>query len=446
MPLTAVVLAAGLGTRMRSPLAKVLHPLLGRPMVGWIVQALQDVGADVVVVVHHHEEQVRAALSPWKVRFARQESPRGTGDAVSAALAELPASGAVVVTAGDTPLLTARSIQRLIEAHRGECSVAAFEAPDPTGYGRMVPGVGIVEDAACSPEQRRIRIVNSGLYLFDATYLKAQLPRLQPHPPKDELWLTDLVGPNAQVLADFPPDEFLGVNDRAQLAEARGILRRRVNRVWAASGVDFADLDSVMVDVSVTLAPGASLANGVVVTGKSLIAGEVGAHCVLHDTVVFAGARINPGSICDGAEVHSGAIVGPLARLRPGADIRAGAHVGNFCEVKNTIVHEGAKANHLSYLGDADIGAGANIGAGTITCNYDGVRKHRTTIGPGAFIGSNTSLVAPITVGDGAIVGAGSTLTQDVPADAIAVERSPTKLTLASADRLRAVYRRRGAK
>ncbi|MSQ00876.1 MAG: UDP-N-acetylglucosamine diphosphorylase/glucosamine-1-phosphate N-acetyltransferase [Myxococcales bacterium] len=446
MPLTAVVLAAGLGTRMRSPLAKVLHPLLGRPMVGWIVQALQDLGADVVVVVHHHEDAVRAALAPWAVRFARQESPRGTGDAVGSALPHLPLSGPVIVTAGDTPLLTTASIRRLVEAHGGACTVAAFEAADPNGYGRMVPGVGVVEDAACTPEQRRIRIVNSGLYVFDAADLNARLPLLQPHPPKDELWLTDLVGPDSRVLADFSADEFLGVNDKAQLAEARQILRRRLNRAWAASGVDFADLDSVSVDVSVQLHPGAVLGPGVIVTGASTIHGEVGPYCVLHDTIIHQGATVNAGSVCSGAEVHPNAIVGPLARLRPGADIRAGAHVGNFCEVKNTIVREGAKANHLTYLGDADIGGGANIGAGTITCNYDGVRKHRTTIGAGAFIGSNTALVAPIVIGAGAIVGAGSTLTQDVPADAIAVERAATKLTLAGADRLRAVYRRRAPK
>ena len=410
------------------------------------MQALQDLGADVIVVVHHHEEAVREALAPWGVRFARQESPRGTGDAVGSAVSLLPASGPVIVTAGDTPLLTAVSIRRLVDAHRGSCTVAAFKAPDPTGYGRMVPGVGIVEDAACTPDQRRIQSVNSGLYLFDAAYLRAELPGLRPHAPKDELWLTDLVGPTSQVLAEFSPDEFLGVNDKAQLAEARAILRRRVNRAWAAAGVDFAELDGISVDATVILHPGASLASGVIVTGRSSVHGDVGPHCVLHDTVIHPGARVNAGSVCDGAEVHAGAVVGPLARLRPGADIRAGAHVGNFCEVKNTILHEGAKANHLTYLGDADIGAGANIGAGTITCNYDGVRKHRTTIGAGAFIGSNTALVAPITVGDGAIVGAGSTLTQDVPADAIAVERAPAKLTLASADRLRSVYRRRSGK
>ncbi len=446
MSLSAVVLAAGLGTRMRSPLAKVLHPVLGRPMVGWIVEALQAVGADVVVVVHHQEDQVRAALAPLGVRFAHQEAPRGTGDAVASALSLLPNAGPVVVTAGDTPLLCARSIQRLLATHVGSCTVAAFCAADPTGYGRMVPGVGVVEEAACTVEQRTIRVVNSGLYVFDAAYLRQRLPHLQPHAPKGELWLTDLVGPDAAVVADFAEEEFLGVNDRAQLAQARGILRRRVNRAWASSGVDFADLDTISVDVGVQLEPGAVLGLGAVLTGACRVAGEVGPHCVVHDTVIEPGARVLAGSVCDGASVGAGAVVGPLARLRPGADIRAGAHVGNFVEVKKAVLHEGAKANHLAYIGDAEVGAGANVGAGTITCNYDGVSKHKTTIGAGAFIGSNSALVAPIRIGDGAIVGAGSTLTQDVPADAIAVERAPVKLTEATAERLRAHYRKRAGR
>jgi bifunctional UDP-N-acetylglucosamine pyrophosphorylase/glucosamine-1-phosphate N-acetyltransferase len=445
MSLSAVVLAAGLGTRMRSPLAKVLHPLLGRPMVGWIVEALQAVGADVVVVVHHHEEAVRAALAPWNVRFARQAAPRGTGDALRSALSELPDGGPVVITAGDTPLLTAASIHRLLAAHRGDVSVAAFEARDPTGYGRMVPGLGIVEQAACTPHQASIRLVNSGLYVMEAALLRARLPTLLPHPPKDEYWLTDLVDARSTVVSDFEEHEFLGINDRAQLAEARGVLRRRLNRAFAATGVDFADLDSASVDVTVSLQPGASIGLGAVLTGDCRVAGDVGPHCVLHDTEVAAGASVLAGSVCEGAVVHGGAVVGPLARLRKGADVRAGARVGNFVEVKGSILHEGAKANHLAYLGDAEIGAGANVGAGTITCNYDGISKHRTEIGAGAFIGSNSALVAPLRIGDGAIVGAGSTITQDVPADAIAVERAPLKLTLDSAERLRTHYRKRQA-
>lgn len=439
MTLQAVVLAAGLGTRMKSPRAKVLHPILGRPLVGWVLAALDEVGAEPIVVIHHQEEDVRAAL-PGR-RFARQEVPRGTGDAARAAL-PLLADGPVLVCAGDTPLLTAGVLRAVLAAHRGRCTVATFEAADPTGYGRVLRdgGVRIVEEANATPEERRVREVNSGVYVFDAAYLRDALPRLLPHPPKDELYLTDLVTHDAQVVGGFSEEVFLGVNDRAQLADARGVLRRRVNRAWAVTGVDLADLDTITIDAGVQLSPGAEIGPGTVLTGACRIAGVVGANCVLHDTVVEAGAEVRAGSICEGAVVAG--IVGPLARLRPGARIEAGAHVGNFVEVKNSVLRAGAKANHLAYLGDSDVGEGANVGAGTITCNYDGVRKHRTVIGAGAFIGSNAALVAPIRIGTGAIVGAGSTVGENVPDDAIAVARPPLKIKTESAERLRKHYRR----
>ncbi len=447
--LHAVVLAAGLGTRMRSPLAKVLHPLLGRPMVGWVVAALQAIGADVIVVVNHQEEAVRDALPG--VRFVRQASPLGTGDALRSALPFLPASGPVLVTAGDTPLVTAAALARVVAAHTGAVTVASFEVSDPTGYGRILrsPGasgaaeIAIVEQAECTPEQAAITEVNSGVYVFDAAYLQAALPTLRPHPPKGELYLTDLVSGAATVVSGFDATLFGGVNDRAALADARVALRRRVNRAWALTGVDFADLDSAQVDSDVTLHPNASIGLGALVTGRSDIAGAVGPHCVVTDTKIAAGATLHAHSVATGAVLHAGAQAGPFARLRPGAVLEEAAHIGNFVEVKNTTVRRGAKANHLTYLGDADVGEGANVGAGTITCNYDGFAKHRTVIGARSFIGSNTALVAPITVGEGAIVGAGSTLMADVPADAIVVERAPVKLTLGAAERLRARYRAR---
>jgi bifunctional UDP-N-acetylglucosamine pyrophosphorylase/glucosamine-1-phosphate N-acetyltransferase len=429
---------------MRSPLAKVLHPLLGRPMVGWVVAALQDLGADVTLVVHHQEEQVRAAVPG--VRYAQQAAPRGTGDALLSALPGLPHEGRVLVTAGDTPLLTAEALDRVVAAHVGPVTVASFQVSDPTGYGRIVRAGGevrIVEQADCTPEQARITEVNSGVYVFDAAYLHEALATLRPHPPKNEYYLTDLVRGPATVVGGFAPELFGGVNDRAALADARAVLRRRVNRAWALHGVDFADLDSAVIDVTCTLEPDASVGLGVVLEGRTHVAGHVGAHCVLRDTTVAAGARVHPGSICEGASIGAGAIVGPMARLRPGAVIEEGAHIGNYVEVKNARVRRGAKANHLTYLGDADVGEGANIGAGTITCNYDGFAKHRTTIGAGAFVGSNTALVAPIHIGEGAIVGAGSTLIADVPADAVAVERATVKVNLGTAERLRVRQRAR---
>jgi len=426
---------------MRSPLAKVLHPLLGRPMVGWVLDALD--GTEAILVVGHQAEAVSARFPG--VPVAVQSVPLGTGDAVRAALPLLPASGPVVVAAGDTPLITRGTVQRLLAAHQGPVTVASFEVADPTGYGRIVRagGVHIVEETHCTPAERAIREVNSGLYVFEAAWLREVLPTLQPHPPKGEFYLTDLVGPEAAVVGGFDADDFLGVNDRAALADARSRLRRRVNRAWALAGVDFADLEGTSVDADATLHAGAALGMGVVIEGRCEVAGEVGHHSVLRDTTVAAGARVQAHSMCDGARIEAGAVVGPMARLRPGAVVEEGAHVGNFVEMKAARLGRGAKANHLAYLGDAEVGPGANVGAGTITCNYDGIRKHRTVIGAGAFIGSNAALVAPVRVGDGAIVGAGSVITADVPDDAIAVERSATRVTERSAERLRTRLRAR---
>ncbi|MFZ5475134.1 MAG: bifunctional UDP-N-acetylglucosamine diphosphorylase/glucosamine-1-phosphate N-acetyltransferase GlmU [Myxococcota bacterium] len=444
MPIHAVVLAAGLGTRMKSPLAKVLHPLLGRPMVGWVVEALREAGADVTVVVNHQEEAVRAALPGCA--FARQEAPRGTGDAVRSALAGLPAHGPVLVTAGDTPLVTAEAFRRLLDAHEGGVTVAAFEVADPTGYGRMIAGKGIVEHVDCSPAEREVRLVNSGVYVFDADVLHAGVPTLRAHPPKDELYLTDLVGPGAKVVRFPDASIFAGVNDRAQLADARAALRRRVNRAWALAGVDFEDLDRTHVDVTVELLPDARVGFGTQLLGRCRVAGEVGPHCVVRDATVEAGARVHAGSHVDCAVVGPNAVVGPMARLRPGAVLEEGVHVGNFVEVKQATLRKGAKANHLAYLGDADVGEGTNVGAGTITCNYDGFAKHRTQIGARVFIGSNTALVAPIRVGDGAYVAAGSTLTTDVPEEALAIARGSQVNKPGLAERLRQRARARAGR
>lgn len=447
--LYAVVLAAGLGTRMRSPLAKVLHPLLGRPMVGWVVEALKALNAEITLVVGHQAAEVEASFPG--IRCVRQNSPAGTGDALRCALSVLPASGPVLVLAGDTPLLTAESLRRLVAAHRGRATVASMEVGDPTGYGRIVrtsSGIRIVEQAECTPELAAIREVNSGAYVFEAAWLHEALPCLLPHPPKKEYYVTDLVSDDSIAVSGFPEQEFMGINDRAALAEARAILRRRVNRNWALTGVDFADLDSVEVEAGVQLEADAHLGMGAILRGKSRVAGKIGPYCVLSDTVVEAGAEVKAGSVLEGAFVAGGATVGPMAHLRAGARLESNSKVGNFVEVKNAVLGRGAKASHLSYLGDATIGEEANIGAGTITCNYDGYRKNRTEIGANAFIGSNTALVAPVSVGAGAIVGAGTTVTENVPEDAIAVGRPPLKLSPGSArrfrDRLAALARRGG--
>jgi bifunctional UDP-N-acetylglucosamine pyrophosphorylase/glucosamine-1-phosphate N-acetyltransferase len=359
---------------------------------------------------------------------------------VRCALEALPASGPVLVLAGDTPLVQAASLRRLLQQHRGLATVATFEVGDPTGYGRIIQdagGIRIVEQGECSPEQAAIRQVNSGAYVFEAAWLRQELPLLRPHPPKGEYYLTDLVGSGAVAVSGFSAEEFMGINDRAALADARMRLRRRVNRAWALAGVDFADLETIEVEAGVQLEADAHLGMGTILKGACRVAGKVGPNCLLVDTVVERGAEVKAGTVAEGAWLAAGAQAGPMTHLRPGARLEAKSKVGNFVEVKNAVLGVGAKASHLSYLGDAVIGEEANIGAGTITCNYDGFRKHRTEIGARAFIGSNTALVAPVSVGEGAIVGAGTIVTQEVPADAIAVGRPPLKLSPGSAARFR---------
>ena len=466
-----VVLAAGMGTRMRSGLAKVLHPVLGRPLAGWAVCACRDAGLEVVVVVNHQEDAVRAALAGPGVAFARQAAPRGTGDAVASAFAALPARGTVVVLPGDAPLLRAETLRALLAVHGQGATQMAVTAmsvhmPDPAAYGRVLRdpargGPRIVEASEAPPDVLAIQEINSGVYAFDLHWLRAQMPSLQPHPPKGELYLTDMLelaaaAGRAAIVLHHDSDEVMGVNDRVALGQARDALVARINQAHALAGVSFDDPRTTEVGPDCTLGQDVHLGPGVLLRGRTAVAAgaaigayslvehcvigagaSVGAHCVLRHSQLADGADVADLSHCERAQVDSGAHAGPYARLRPGAVLRIGARVGNFVEVKNTVLEAGAKANHLSYLGDAQVGPGANVGAGTITCNYDGAQKHRTTIGAGAFIGSNTALVAPVEVGDGAIVGAGSVVVDDVPANALMVARPAAVVRQGAALRIR---------
>lgn len=448
----AVVLAAGLGTRMRSSLAKVLHPLLGRPMVHFPVQAAQDAGLDVILVVHHQEDAVRAAFAGQPgVAFARQEAPRGTGDAVRSALEQLPAQGVVVVTCGDAPLLRAETLRALLAAHGDAlCTVVTANLPDAGSYGRVVRGpdghpARIVEAAEATAAERAIGEINTGLYAFDAAFLRALLPGLAPHPPKGELYLTDAVAAaaargGARAFVHTDVDELMGVNDRLALGAARAVLQARVLAHHALAGVTFESPATTLCEVGVEIAPDAVIEPNVVLRGRTRVGAgaRVGAGSVLVDATLAEGAEVLPLSHVEGAEVGPAAHAGPFARLRPGARLERGAKVGNFVEIKATTLGPGAKVPHLSYVGDALVGARANVGAGTITCNYDGFAKHRTEIGAGAFIGSNSALVAPVRVGAGAIVGAGSVITREVPPDAIAVARGEQRVVDGGAARFRA--------
>jgi bifunctional UDP-N-acetylglucosamine pyrophosphorylase/glucosamine-1-phosphate N-acetyltransferase len=439
---------------MKSDLPKVLHPIAGLPMVGWVVRAAKaaatalDQKASIILVTGHQAEKVEQYFANQDLLFARQDQPLGTGHALACALPFLPEAGPVLVLAGDTPLIQGQSLVRLVQHSEGkDVTVASVEVPDPTGYGRIVrtkKGVQIVEEAHASLEEKAIQEVNSGAYVFESAYLRQMLPKLKPHPPKNELYATDLIHPTANVIGGFKAQDWFGVNDRAALAEARAVLFRRIQENWARAGVDFDSLDHAQVDLQVELLPGAKIGFGAKLIGMCRIAGEVGPYCVLKDTVIEAGGKIKAGSVAEGAVVWGE--VGPMAHLRPGAVLEKHAKVGNFVEVKNAVLREGAKASHLSYLGDAEIGSNANVGAGTITCNYDGFGKNRTVIGPEAFIGSNTALVAPVEIGAGAIVGAGTTVTENVPEDSIAVGRPALKINEKMAPLLRARLKARYSK
>ncbi|RMG19491.1 MAG: UDP-N-acetylglucosamine diphosphorylase/glucosamine-1-phosphate N-acetyltransferase [Deltaproteobacteria bacterium] len=446
--LAAIVLAAGQGTRMKSRTAKVLHPLCGRPLAYFPVAAATGVGArPVVVVVGHQAAAVEAALSSAlpeaPLCFALQAEPRGTGDAVAAGLGALEGAPAqrILILNGDLPLLTVATLRRLLRAGR-EAPLALLTArpPSPKGYGRIVRDgrgqvISIVEEADADAKTRRIEEVNAGVYLVERALLERALGGLEADNAQGELYLTDLVAIArrlGQAVVGVPVPEWsevAGVNDRAELAEAAAALRRRIVEAWLRRGVSFEDPGRTYVDVGVRLGRDTLVAPGVHLCGETRIGASVriGTGAVLRDVEVGAEAVIEPYSVLEGAVVGRGARVGPFARLRPGTRLGPEARIGNFVETKKAHLGKGAKANHLTYLGDATVGPGCNIGAGTITCNYDGREKHPTVLESDVFIGSNTALVAPVRVGRGALVGAGSVIVRDVPADALAIARAPQR-------------------
>src|ERR1700689_2344115 len=419
-----VLLAAGKGTRMRSELAKVLHRAGGLTLVEHVVRACQPLKpAQLLVVVGHQAEDVSAVVTGLGAQTVLQQPQRGTGHAMQIARRAIRRSAKLaLVVPGDAPLLRTETLAALLETHRrGEAAatIVTAELDDPTDYGRVLRDSegrvqAIVEEKAATPEQRAIREVNSSIYCFTLLKLWPCLNALRPENAHRELYLTDVIGllrqRNERVLAYVAPDprEILGCNTRAALADVDRIFRARKAYELMDSGVTIYLPETVVIDPEVTAGPDTLVEPGVQLLGN---------------TRVDADAVIGPHSILDSSRVGLKAEVGPFSRLRPGADIRARARVGNFVEVKNAVLHEGAKALHLTYLGDASIGSKANIGAGTITCNYDGVAKHHTKIGNGVFIGSDTALVAPVRIGHGAYVAAGSTITENVPADALALAR-----------------------
>jgi bifunctional UDP-N-acetylglucosamine pyrophosphorylase/glucosamine-1-phosphate N-acetyltransferase len=443
-PVAAIVLAAGKGTRMKSRRPKVLHEVCGRPLAYYPVKRALELGADpVVVVVGHQAEAVEAALAVHlpgaPLRFAVQEQQLGTAHAVMAARKALKGfEGAVLILSGDTPLLTTDTLRAVADAKRRAGAGLAFATmhlDNPEGYGRLVraPHGGpalIVEEKDATPEEKRIQEVNAGLYCADSAFLWKTLARVDSRNAQKEFYLTDIVaiaadGPGA-VSAHVSAIEAAGVNDQEELSLAARALTRRFAEALMESGVTIEDPERFDCDEGVEVGPDTVLEPSVRLRGRTRVGQgcRIGQGSILVDTTVADGVVVKPYTVSEEASIGAGAIVGPFSRLRPGAELGEGVHVGNFVELKKTRMGRGAKANHLTYLGDATIGEGTNVGCGTVTCNYDGEKKHPTTIGANAFVGSDSILVAPITIGDGAYVAAGSTLTKDVPPGALALGRA----------------------
>jgi bifunctional UDP-N-acetylglucosamine pyrophosphorylase / glucosamine-1-phosphate N-acetyltransferase len=426
----AVVLAAGLGTRMRSQLAKVLHPLVGRPMVAHVVAAAREVARKIVVVVHHQAEAVATAVAAPDVRFVSQGSPKGTGHALRAAVASIEGSGTLLVLSGDAPLLTAATLRRLLDEHDGVCTVMTAELDEPGSYGRVARDpLRIVEAAEATPQIEAIREINTGTYALDLDWAREALQRLKPHPPKDELYLTDLVemaGDRARTVLHHDASELLGVNDRWALAEANAILQTRILRRHALAGVTFLNPASTIVEHAVTIGDDATIGPGVMLRGATRVSSgvSIGPAAVLVDAEIGERAEILAGSVIERSRVGPHAVVGPMAHIKEHSDVGSDVTIGNFVEVKKSRIAHDVKAKHLSYIGDATIGARTNVGAGTIICNYDGFQKHETTIGTDVFLGSDSVLVAPISIGDGAFVAAGSVIGEDVAAGELALGRA----------------------
>jgi bifunctional UDP-N-acetylglucosamine pyrophosphorylase/glucosamine-1-phosphate N-acetyltransferase len=441
MKTACVILAAGQGKRMKSSLPKVLHRVCGMPMLQGVIDAAKMLKPEqVIVVAGKHMEMFRKEISDPDVRFALQEEPKGTGDALKSAMPALKDfEGAVIVLNGDTPLISPATIRKFLGMHRknrSDVSVLSFKASDPAGYGRIVRDdvggfVAIIEEKDADSTQKSIQEVNSGVYALNPKALSL-LDSISMNRLKGEYYLTDIVslamkrGYAASAFMIGREEEFMGVNTREELLRASEILRRGILQGLTAKGVNIMDPASVYVHPHASVGKDAMIYPNVIIEDGTTIGRGVTIypHVRISRSMVDDGAVIKDSTVIEDSRIRSGASVGPFSHIRPGSDIGENARIGNFVELKKVRIGKDAKASHLSYLGDAKIGSGVNIGAGTITCNYDGERKHLTVIEDGVFVGSDTQLVAPVKVGKGAFIGAGSTITKDVPPGALAVSRT----------------------
>ena len=444
-----IVMAAGIGSRMRSATPKVLHRILGRPLVQFAVRlALEGTDAPVVVVGGEFLDDLRRVIhadTPTdRIRFALQEQPQGTADAVRAGLGAIPATTddarrGILILNGDVPCLTPETLARLIATFEAgqDVSFLGFHAENPTGYGRVLyddsgATLAIREEKELEPADREIDLVNGGLYLVEEGLLREVIGGVQKSEHQGEYLLTDVVeyairlGRTADVVVVKDPEELQGVNTRVHLATVTKRLRRVRNEALMLGGVSIQNPDTVDVDYTVEVGPDTLLEQGVSLRGSTSLEGQtvVARGSVIIDSTVGPRCHIKPYCMLESSVIHEGCTVGPFAHTRPGTVLETGAKLGNFVETKKTRVGPGSKVSHLTYLGDCEVGTQVNVGAGTITCNYDGINKHKTVLGDHVFVGSDVQFVAPVTVGEGAVIAAGATITRDVPPGALAISRT----------------------
>ncbi len=439
---TIIILAAGLGTRMKSGLAKALHPVAGRPLIQHVLNAASELDPEkIVLVLGHQAETVRSAVSEYRTEIVLQAEQLGTGHAVLQAREAIDAAaGPVMILCADTPLLTGGTLRAAVELHqksRAGVTLITARVENPFGYGRVVRGktgvMRVVEEKDATAAQKRIKEVNAGIYCFDPKFLLSSLALLGKNNAQGEYYLPDTIelarkkkrGVAALLCSDA--DEIMGVNSRCDMSRAEAVMRQRINRRWMTEGVTMFDPDTVFVGTDVLLGRDVVLYPNVRIEGKT----KIGDACVIYpgsriiNSVIAGSVTVKDCSVIEESDIASGASIGPFAHLRPGSIIAERAKIGNFVEVKKSSIGTGSKANHLAYIGDTTVGRDVNIGAGVITCNYDGYEKHRTTIEDDVFVGSDAQLVAPVKVGRGAVIAAGATITRDVPADALAISRVP---------------------
>ena len=443
MPLDIVILAAGQGKRIQSRLPKVLHPLAGKPLLTHIMNTAQQLNPEKIMIIYGHGgDQIRAALADLPVQWIEQKQQLGTGHALAQAMPSIDQNAKVLILLGDTPIISLPTLQQLLaSAQNSELSLLTAELPDPTGLGRIIRNnagkvIAIVEEKDATPEQRQLRETNTGIMVISARQLTRWLPALKNNNAQGEYYLTDIIamavseGININAIQANSYEEVLAVNDRIQLAQLERAQQKQQAEKLMRAGVTLLDPARFDLRGEAQIASDVTIDVNVILEGQVSIGANtyIGPNTLLRNVRIGENVIINANTVIEDAIIENNCEVGPFARLRPGTCLKQGAHVGNFAEIKNSEVGEGTKIHHVSYMGDTTLGKNVNIGAGTIVCNYDGANKHKTIIEDNAFVGSNSSLIAPITIGENATIGAGSAVRGNVPANALAITRAEQRI------------------